>query len=293
MSAHDPDRDLDDLLRDDGGRFGALYRKLPRYEPPRRLDRAVLGEAARAVHSGRPPRRQRWLVGVGSAAGLVLAAGIAWRIGHDAMSENMVPAASAPTVVPVQPLDESQRTKREPAAGREAVDAQPPPATAAQSAPAQSTERDAAKRNERKVRAAAKAAPPPPPPPKAAAAPPPEPFPAESHQDAPSKDLEESETFREAQSAAGAANTDAGAFAAPTEKKSTAPERARLPASPTVPSGSIELRRDMQLPPGEWLSHIRELERQGRHQQAIESLRLFIRAHPERKVPADLQSLLD
>ncbi len=80
---HDPDRDLDDLLGDDGGRFGGLYRRLPRYEPPRRLDRAVLGEAARAVHSGKPPRRQRWIVGVGSAAGLVLAAGIAWRIGHD------------------------------------------------------------------------------------------------------------------------------------------------------------------------------------------------------------------
>ena len=36
-----------------------------------------LGEAARAVRSGRRPRRERWIVGVGSAAGLVLAAGIA------------------------------------------------------------------------------------------------------------------------------------------------------------------------------------------------------------------------
>jgi hypothetical protein len=49
----------------------------------------------------------------------------------------------------------------------------------------------------------------------------------------------------------------------------------------------------MQRPPGEWLAHIRELERQGRHQQALESLRLFIRAHPDRKVPADLEPLLD
>ena len=70
------DRDLDKLLSDDGGEWGALYGKLSRVEPPRRLDRNVLGEAARAVH-GHVPRRQRWLVGLGSAAGIVLAAGVA------------------------------------------------------------------------------------------------------------------------------------------------------------------------------------------------------------------------
>ena len=88
MTAHDPERDVDELLGKDGGEIGHLYRRLPRYEPPRRLDRAVLGEAARAVHSGKPPRRQRWIVGyVGSAVrAWSLAAGIAWRIGHDAMS---------------------------------------------------------------------------------------------------------------------------------------------------------------------------------------------------------------
>jgi hypothetical protein len=298
MSAHDPDRDLDDLLRDDGGRLGSLYRKLPRYEPPRRLDRAVLGEAARAVHSGKPPRRQRWLVGVGSAAGLVLAAGIAWRIGHDAMNENNVPAAAAPTVVPVHPLDESARAKREQAARPEAqaADALASPAPPTQNAAAQPLERDKAKHDERKLRAAAKPAPTPAPP-KPATAPPPEPFPAEPRQreEAPSKDLEQAQALDASPTESGAAApaASAGRFAAPMEKKAAAPERARTPASPTVPSGSVELRRDMQLPPGEWLSHIRELERQGRHQQAMESLRLFIRAHPDRKVPADLQPLLD
>ncbi|MGN6518575.1 MAG: hypothetical protein ACTHK2_04025, partial [Dokdonella sp.] len=72
----DPDHDLERLLADDGGDLTALYRRLPKAEPPRRLDRSVLGEAARAVR-GHTPRRQRWLVGVGSAAGVVLAAGIA------------------------------------------------------------------------------------------------------------------------------------------------------------------------------------------------------------------------
>jgi hypothetical protein len=297
MSTHDPDRELDDLMRDDGGRLGSLYRKLPRYEPPRRLDRAVLGEAARAVHSGKPPRRQRWLVGVGSAAGLVLAAGIAWRIGHDAMNEGAALPAAAPTVVPVQPIDESAHAKREQSAQPEATtsDALSSPAPAAQNAAApKAAERDAARQDERKLRASAK---PVSAPPKPAAAPPPQPFPAETRQRdaAPSKDLEKSDAFSEAEPATGAgvAGASAGMAAPATQKKALVPERARMPASPTVPSGSIELRRDMQLSPREWLAHIRELEQQGRHQQAIESLRLFIRAHPDRKVPTDLQPLLD
>jgi len=293
VSTHDPDRELDDLLRDDGGRMGSLYRKLPRYEPPRRLDRAVLGEAARAVHSGKPPRRQRWLVGVGSAAGLVLAAGIAWRIGHDAMNEGAVPPAAAPVVVPVQPIDGSAHAKREQKAEPQAAmsDAASSPAPATQNAAAaKPVERDAVRQDERKLRALAKPAPAPP-----VAAPPPEAFPAEPRQrtESRSKDLDKSESFGESEQATGAASAAAGGIAPAMEKKTAAPERTRMPASPTVPSGSVELRRDMQLAPGEWLAHIRELERQGRHQQAMESLRLFIRSHPDRKVPADLQPLLD
>lgn len=297
MSTHDSDRDLDDLLRDDGGRVGALYRKLARYEPPRRLDRAVLGEAARAVHSGKPPRRQRWLVGVGSAAGLVLAAGIAWRIGHDAMNEGTVSPAAAPTVVPVQPIDGSAHAKREQAAPAEAASADvrssAAPATR-NAATAKTVESDAARPPERKMRAVPKSLAAPPPAPAAA---PPEAFPAQAPpRDEPdAKDLEQSEHFEQSQPSVGGAapGAAAGAIGPAQKKSSAAPERARMPASPTVPSGSIELRRDMQLSPGEWLSHIRELERQGRRQQAMESLRLFIRAHPERKVPADLRPLLD
>jgi len=300
VSAHDPDRDLDDLLRDDAGRFGSLYRKLPRYEPPRRLDRTVLGEAARSVRSGKPPRRQRWLVGVGSAAGLVLAAGIAWRIGHDPMNEGAMPPESAPTVVPVQPIDGSAHAKREQSAQPEAAtaDALSSPAPATQNAaPTRPGERDAIKQDARKVRTAAKLAAPAPKPAEASA---PEPFPAAPRQreELQSKDLEKSQSFEASQPAIGgatgaAAGAAAGAVAPAMDKNAAASERARMPASPTVPSGSVELRRDMQLPPGEWLSHIRELERQGRHQQAMESLRLFIRVHPERKVPVDLQPLLD
>ncbi len=81
---HEPERDLDRLLGEGGGELGSLYRRLPRVEPPRRLDRNVLGQAARAVR-GTTPRRHRWLVGFGSAAGVVLAAGVAWQIGQEVL----------------------------------------------------------------------------------------------------------------------------------------------------------------------------------------------------------------
>ena len=294
MSPHDPDRDLDDLLGDDRGRFGALYRRLPRYEPPRRLDRAVLGEAARAVHSGKPPRRQRWMVGVGSAAGLVLAAGIAWRIGHDAMKESDI-GASAPIVVPVQPISEPARAKREqpaqPPASEIATDAARAADSSVQNAAASPPARDELKQSAGKVRTSSKrAAAEPPKPAPAPAAPPPEAFPAEKRAPAAAKDLEKSDA---AGGAPAAGSMAAGALAPEKEKKSRADtDEERGLASPTTPSGSVELRRDMQLAPEEWLSHISQLRRQGRLQQATESLRLFVRAHPDWTIPDDLQPLL-
>ena len=90
------DRDLDDLLSDDAGRIGASYRKLGKLEPPRRLDRNVLAEASRAVH-GRP-RASRWLLGVGTAAGVLLAGGIAWRVNLDMVQQRETAPMSAPAV---------------------------------------------------------------------------------------------------------------------------------------------------------------------------------------------------
>jgi hypothetical protein len=292
MSGHDPDRDVDDLLRDDGGKIGNLYRRLPRYEPPRRLDRAVLSEAARAVHSGKPPRRQRWIVGVGSAAGLVLAAGIAWRIGHDPMNAN--DAANSSRVVPVQPITEPARAKREapaqPAAAPAEAEAAPASESQLQNAAENRAAKDEVRLVERKAKAArqpatpapmiapeaAKPAPPPP-----AAAHRAEPFPAAPEQSERAQEFEKP-------SAGKAASTEAGAAA----DKQTAPAGGRGLSSPTPPSGSIELRRDMELAPQDWLAHIRQLKRQGRTQQASESLRLFQRAHPDWTIPDELRPLL-
>jgi hypothetical protein len=293
MTGHDPDRDVDDLLNEDGGKIGNLYRRLPRYEPPRRLDRAVLGEAARAVHSGKAPRRQRWIVGVGSAAGLVLAAGIAWRIGHDPMSANDA-AGSATRVVPVQPISEPARAKREapaqPAAAPVEADAAPASESPLQGAENNRAAKDELKSVERKAKAARQPAAAPmmaPETPKPASPPPvaspraEQPFPAAPEQQGRAQEFEKSSAGKSA-SAEGGAATD----------QQAAPAAARGLSSPTQPSGSIELRRDMELAPQDWLFHVRLLQRQGRHQQASESLRLFQRAHPDWTIPDDLRPLL-
>lgn len=289
----DPERDLDELLGEGGGEMGDLYRRLPRYEPPRRLDRAVLGEAARAVLSGKPPRRQRWIFGLGSAAGLVLAAGIAWRIGHDAMNQDTVPAPmSAPIVVPVEPISEPARAKKhEEPAQEAATDAAAPPAPAS---PAEGVIRSRSEQDEAKSRAPEKAKPlskrAPAPRPVMTEAQKPAPPPAVAPQAFPDTAQEREQAQDSAQAydrAAQAAGAAAGA-----DKKRVEQSTARPMPSTTPPSGSVELRRDMQLAPQDWLSHIHQLLHQGRRQQATESLRLFQRVHPDWQIPDDLLPLL-
>jgi hypothetical protein len=69
-----------------------------------------------------------------------------------------------------------------------------------------------------------------------------------------------------------------------------APKATRSTTGPS-PTSSAELRRDMQLAPEDWLAHIQQLLRQGRRQQAIESLQLFRRAHPDWQLSDELRAL--
>ncbi len=122
------------LLQRDGGELGSLYRRLPHIEPPARIDRAILGEAARAVRGLQPtgPRRSRWFA---TAAGLVLAAGISWRVGHDFAGAPPVP--TRPPVIPIEAIDATTRLKQgpaEPAAARESAAAESTPRRRAPSA---------------------------------------------------------------------------------------------------------------------------------------------------------------
>lgn len=115
------DRDLDNLLGDNTGQIGAAYRKLSRAEPPRRLDRNVLAEATRAVH-GRP-RSSIWLLGAGTAAGVLLAAGIAWRVNHDMVQQRESMPMSSPAAE-AAPSDVIRVEPREKAAEGAVVDEQ-------------------------------------------------------------------------------------------------------------------------------------------------------------------------
>ncbi|WP_158884419.1 hypothetical protein [Rhodanobacter sp. L36] len=100
--------DHDDALPGEA-ELAALYRKLPKSEPGAALDAAVLRAAAKALasdgkntHATAMPRRNddvrtrkappRWLIGLSSAATVVLVAGLAWRMREPSLQS--APASS-------------------------------------------------------------------------------------------------------------------------------------------------------------------------------------------------------
>jgi hypothetical protein len=117
-SANDKtERELEAFLSEDDSRVAALYRKLPQPEPDAKIDAAVLSMAQRALNPELVavprrrigPQRARWLPALGTAAGLVLAAGVAMKLGPQMWGENNPSAPTATsndTVIQVRPLDE-------------------------------------------------------------------------------------------------------------------------------------------------------------------------------------------
>lgn len=113
------ERDFEAFLKEDDSRLATLYRKLPQAEPDSRVDTAVLAMAHRALNPGlvaTPPvgaarRRARWLPALGAAAGLVLATGVALRVGPQIWGDRGDHNAAAPAaprkdgVIEVRPLD--------------------------------------------------------------------------------------------------------------------------------------------------------------------------------------------
>lgn len=76
----------------------ALYGRLPKHEPGPALDAAVLRAAAHAVERRAPRRHARWPVALGTAATLVLAAGLVWqmrKLPADAPVTSSAPASTA------------------------------------------------------------------------------------------------------------------------------------------------------------------------------------------------------
>ncbi|TDR40747.1 hypothetical protein DFR29_11261 [Tahibacter aquaticus] len=97
------EREFEAFLAGEESELARLYRRLPQAEPDAKLDAAVLNLARTAVepqrvnalrHANQRHRRPWWLVGLSSAAGLVLAAGIAWQM--QGMQQGPAEALRAP-----------------------------------------------------------------------------------------------------------------------------------------------------------------------------------------------------
>jgi Meckel syndrome type 1 protein len=93
MNHHEPHSD--DERSPEERELAALYRNLPQASPDARLDAAILDAATRAVAPA-ARRRPRWPIALGTAATLVLAAGLAWRMRDE--PTRAPPTAPAPVI---------------------------------------------------------------------------------------------------------------------------------------------------------------------------------------------------
>lgn len=173
---HNNEREFEAFLAGEESELARLYRRLPQSEPDAKLDAAVLALARAAVepqrinalrHANQRHRRPWWLVGLSSAAGLVLAAGVAWQLREgvphspvDALRPTASSSQPDRDVIPIAVLPEAPVPPPPPPAPFEdaAVAAAPaaPPAPAADSAAAGGAARARATPPPRKEIAAAK-----------------------------------------------------------------------------------------------------------------------------------------
>jgi hypothetical protein len=263
------EKPLDDAL-------GALYRGLPREEPPPALDAAVLAAARRSVAS--TPTR-RWAAPAALAAVLVLSVGVTLRVAEerpDAQLQPAVPPPQAPVeAAPAEKVAEAPSVRiPDTSVSKDlpAQEAQPParPRAAAPAAERRAPTPPQATRAE--DRAAARPPADPPitfaPSPRADSAPPPPAIspPDPAAQSAPS---ERPAARAEARPAAPAMSPAAGASDVRMQRlsKSASAESSLAPAAAQTPEA--------------WLERIAQMRAQGRHKEADESFAEFRRQHPD------------
>lgn len=122
----------------------ALYDRLPSHEPGAALDAAVLRAAAEAVARDASPRhtRRRWPVALGTAATLMLAAGLAWHMRK--LPADMPTASPASALAAVAPARADLDAARSAQAARKLDDA---PAQRAETASMQARRGESARRS--------------------------------------------------------------------------------------------------------------------------------------------------
>ncbi|KQZ77816.1 hypothetical protein ASD55_08155 [Rhodanobacter sp. Root561] len=304
--------------------LAALYRELPRSEPSPALDAAVLRAAAAALApSGNPtvterrkgprepgdwvhpkpvsavtakaipsidgaPRRRRappWLITLGSAASLVLVAGLAWQLRESGPPPSAPAAAREATAPTVSNM--ARHEVSAPLAGTVAPAAQPAPRLADQRAALQasaakkmkqdSAVQSARLQSARRAAAAKPMAAPPPlaevaaPAPQVQYAPPPPPAPPAPPAPPPPAPLQEA--------SANAAASDAF-------------DKSAQPVAPSAASSDQATAARPGDTPAQELDKIRQLFAQGHHDEALQRLRAFRQTHPQWPLPAELQAQL-
>jgi hypothetical protein len=128
------EREFEAFMNEEDSRLAALYRKLPQPEPDAKLDAAVRSMAHRALNpqlvatpqAQSQRRRARWLPVFGAAAGIVLAAGIAWRVETDQRRERNELGAPAGDVITVRQLDVPPPPAEAPLSPAPPADSTPP-----------------------------------------------------------------------------------------------------------------------------------------------------------------------
>lgn len=275
MNAQLPPRgpdDPDDLP--DDAELKALYDRLPPSEPSPALDAAVLRAAAAGIPVAR--RRPRWPLAVATAATVVLAGGIAWRMRTEPVAPMGPPVSSS---APVAPTATAAATPpaRELAAGVQARVHDKPSMMAAQAALADRP--PAARRATGALKATREAAHAPRPPRMMRAAPPPAPVPMAPPQ-APRPPL-----AKEPPAPPPPPSPPAPPSYAPLAVPAPAPiadnHADRTVMRETVSSASTRE-----------FARIRRLFERGETAQALAALKAFRQAHPDQSLPPDLRDRL-
>ncbi len=301
--------------------LAALYRQLPQNEPGPALDAAVLRAAAQALapdeesateprerrraarklgdwaHPKNPApstpaappaagnrRRPRWLIALGSAATLVLAAGLAWHMRGMPLPESASPSTSGVAPTEVSAAAPAPRAAP-PAAAMPSAEPMPPPEPPRQSPPrmvmaqthmptAMASRKAAADKSAQRASSEGYAT--------GRLAPPAQPAPA-----APPTVLQESVSDSAARTAKpamaevalSAADTPAAMAAAP----------AQAPATITADMTTAPNASDT---PAQELDKIRQLLSQHHDDEARQRLTAFQRAHPHWQLPPELRAQL-
>jgi len=248
----------------DEEKISRRYRELPREEPPRHLDDAILAAARRAVHTRPAPLvvpsgRQRWYFPLAAAAIIVLAVAVTMHMEREQPADEVLSTAPPREMAREELPAKAEEPKAAPQPGRQRRDA---PAAGSRelrdSAPASQT-------------------------PEAPAA-----APAPSH-DALSN------------SGSSAIRGSAETKPAPAPESAAAPaSRPQATVQAAPPPRADEMRRESSAlaklasrPPEQWLQGIADLRQQGRHEEADKELAEFRRRYPDYKIPEAMREKVE